>query len=74
MYRQCELKRDGAVDVRWIPIEVAKKGKTIIVKETGEEWLVSEVYSTIDKDRSRDNEDFKKVEVAGRKSYKVKGN
>lgn len=43
-YVQCKLVSGSFLDVRWIPQKLAKKGKSIIVKETGMEWRVEETY------------------------------
>lgn len=50
MYKQCEIVKAGFLDTCWIPVEHAKQGKYIKLKnEDGtwdDGWQVREVYST----------------------------
>lgn len=43
-YVQCELVSGTSFDLRWIPEKLAQIGKSIIVKETGVEWVVKKTY------------------------------
>lgn len=47
MYVQCKLVCGSFFDTRWIPEKFAKAGKSIVVKETGMEWLVKETYGKV---------------------------
>lgn len=57
---QVELRhKDGRVQVTWIETAFAIVGKLIKVKATNENWLVTERYATLDKDRVyQDSHDF----------------
>jgi hypothetical protein len=42
--KQCVLEKGNRRDTVWIPAKLAKVGKSIVVKATGETWKVGIVY------------------------------
>lgn len=48
MYRQVKMVRGGAVDTRWIPIDLAKVGKTVKIRADDgwqDGWVVTDIFS-----------------------------
>ena len=66
-YRQCELKKQNATTISWIPERYAKLGKYLKLKNDDvweDGWLVNKVYNRKSETSViRDSEMFKKMRM-----------